>query len=216
MNSQPIMERALRDGLRQMLDLETGRYPVWADSPAARMAQRTRPRQAGAKLRMLALAAVLVLGTGATLWYAGFGAPGLTTSDSAPVPSVTFGVVNFGDCPAVVLTEGYRPGVPLAAPYVVHLRPSITPLRGPVPSPLDLQLPAAQIDFRGDESWAPTGAQAGRPGIRIEGPTSGFGTAMLVGGFQGSFVFDSPGLWRATINGPAAGCQQQFLVEVQP
>ena len=97
-------------------------------------------------------------------------------------------------------------------------------LRGPVPAtpegqPLTPKPPLAQLDILGS-SWAPTGAGAGRPTVLLMPPEGvskrGFATATVVGGFQGSFVFDAPGTWWVRVVSQAAGCVRQFPVEILP
>ena len=59
-------ERHLRGVLRQTLDRESGPHPVWAEAPAARRIREAR-RDRRWPLRLLAVAAILVIGGGATI-----------------------------------------------------------------------------------------------------------------------------------------------------
>ncbi|MET0771677.1 MAG: hypothetical protein ABWZ82_01225 [Candidatus Limnocylindrales bacterium] len=125
----------------------------------------------------------------------------------------TSDAASMGPC-SIELTDPVTGGV-LDDPISVTLGQAASELRGMAPvdedgEPLTPAPPFAQIDFTA------TGSGFGdRPGApRLVGPKgesggpvawdesrrgTGFTTAMAVGGYQGSFVFDAPGSWLATI-----------------
>ena len=109
-------------------------------------------------------------------------------------------------------------GRDLAAPYTTTLGAATFDKLGPAPSPFPLSGLTAQINFRGAGSgWRPASATSFRPLVRLLGPDGtdrGFATITMVNGFQGSFVFDRPGTWRASIEGVADACPHVFPVEV--
>jgi hypothetical protein len=103
-------------------------------------------------------------------------------------------------------------GAAIAEPYVATLGATTYEKLGPVPSPFPVTPPSAQLNFTGN-GWS------GRPGARLippDGTTkAGFATTTTVGGFQGSLVFDAPGMWWARVTSSEAGCLRQFPIEVR-
>jgi hypothetical protein len=83
--ADPTFEMRLRSRLRDVLDTETGPHGRWTDAPAARRIV-ARPRRGRLPLRLLAVAAVLAIGTGA-LMEAGSPRPGVDDSPPSPSPS---------------------------------------------------------------------------------------------------------------------------------
>ena len=128
---------------------------------------------------------------------------------------------SMGPC-SVELTDPATGGV-LEDPITITLGSDPFELRGVVPLGRTPTPPLAQLDF------AASGSGYGdRPGApRLIGPAgegggplpwdesrrgTGFTTAMTLGGYQESFVFDAPGPWLATIHPDR--CFRQFPVEV--
>jgi hypothetical protein len=140
-----------------------------------------------------------------------------TEADMAELQSVidsiqirwTADAASFGDCQLGLTLPAQVTA--LEEPLTLTMGSNSYAVRGPYPvddngDPLTPKPPLAQIDFSG-EGWT---------GAGLEGPAGrqGFQTHTGVGGFQGSFVFDAPGTWIASIDGP--GCFRQFPIEVLP
>jgi hypothetical protein len=141
----------------------------------------------------------------------------------------TADAASLGPC-RIELTDPAT-GRVLEDPVTVTMGPDVFELWGPAPAnengdPLTPTPPLAQIDFTATGSG--TGSSPGAPGLigpagRSAGPVpwdesrrgTGFSTGSAgAGPFQGSFVFDAPGKWLATIHPDR--CLRQFPVEVLP
>jgi hypothetical protein len=130
---------------------------------------------------------------------------------------------SMGPC-NVELTDPATGNV-LDDPVTVTLGSTPFELRGMAPTEGTPKPPLAQLDFAasgsgfGDRPGAPRligpAGESGGPVAWDESRRgTGFTTAMAVGGYQGSFVFDAAGSWLATIHPDR--CLRQFPVEVLP
>jgi len=163
-------------------------------------------------------------------------APGATSADEselqAVIDSIEFGppveARSIGSCAFQLIDVGTGKQL-TEPPYQVRMGGVRHALRGPIPvdgqgNPLTPAPPLAQVDFIAGSFPAPAGGtplpEGWHPGAGMtppkDSPTSGFQTNMTVNGYQGSWVFDSPGTWWAQIEGLEAGCYRQFPVEVLP
>ena len=81
MAAEHDLDRRLRAALRDTLDRESGPDPVWADSPAARRIRELERRRRFRPIRLLAVAAILLIGGGALV----LGGASSRLHDPAPV-----------------------------------------------------------------------------------------------------------------------------------
>ena len=144
--------------------------------------------------------------------------PTLTPEVQGVIDSIQFGPlthsITIGACTLEFTGQSSTAGQPLE----VTLGPSVpTELRGPMPAPFPLPPPLAWINFTGG-GWQSGQQKPG--GFRLIPPpgaaSAGFATATNVGGYQGSWVFDSPGTWWVKQTGDLSGCVRQFPVIVHP
>ena len=136
------------------------------------------------------------------------------------VDSITLSIplreVMFGACTLDIQGVIRPPAGPPIELTLGSMDPNDFELRGPSPQELPLTPPLAQLDFYG-EGWSDGRGTPGGAGlIPPAGSThTGFVTSTTVNGFQGSFVFDTPGTWWIRIS-DGAGCFQQYPVQVLP
>jgi hypothetical protein len=142
----------------------------------------------------------------------------LTAEVHSVLDSIRFGPlthsVAIGSCTLSLSGQTSLAGQPLD----VTLGPVVpAELRGPMPVPFPLSPPLAWISFTG-EGWQSGQQKPG--GFRLIPPpaaaSTGFATSTNVGGYQGSWVFDSPGTWWVKQTGDLSGCVRQFPVLVHP
>ena len=128
MTPEPILEQRVRAGLRAALDGVDGPHPVWATAPAATRAPTVAPRRPWRSARLLAVAAILLVGAGAVAIWAALprrvevGATCPTLEDYAAAsaaPSPAWDRAPGVDFPAVAPTATQTPGLQPLGTWIV-------------------------------------------------------------------------------------------------